>query len=427
MAPPRTAPARNIAVLPFTNLSPEPGSEYFSDGLTEELIHALTTVEGLRVVACSTAAQLRNREDDIYSIGRQLNVAAVLVGSVRQAGGRLRIMARLVDTATGYYLWSETYDRQLEDLFAIQEEISRAIVDTLCIKLLGRGRAMARTPTNLEAYNLYLKGRFHGNQRTREGLERAIEYFREAVAIDPGFATGYAGLADAQSLLADHGLEPAAETMGQAKSAELRALDLDPNLAEAHTSLAFILSLYEWRWAEAGEHYRRAIRLSPGYVAAHHWYSCDYLALLGRMEEAVAEAKLAVQLDPLSPVIAESLAYVLLLARRYEEALEQSGKVAEMAPYFYKAYTNQGRAYIQMGRYAEAIQMLERGLPLAGGVPSVLGALGQAHALAGNHARARAILAELAEMAKKAHVTANAPALIHLGLGEKERALEWIE
>jgi serine/threonine-protein kinase len=424
-----TAAQTNIAVLPFANLSPGPDTEYFSDGLTEELIHALTKVEGLRVVAWSTAAKLKDRQDDIYAIGRQLNVGAVLVGSVRSSGGRLRIMARLVDTGTGYYLWSETYDRQVEDLFAIQEEISRAIVGTLRIRLIGAraSESIARGPSNLEAYKLYLKGRFHWNKRTREELERAIRHFRETVAVDPRFAPGYAGLADAYTLLADYGLAPPAEVMAQAKSAALRALELDQNLAEAHASLALMLSLHEWKWAEADGHFRRALTLNPGYVNTHHWYACDHLALLGRLDEALAEADLAISLDPLSQVITESRCYLLMLARRYEEAIDQSRRVAELDPYFYKAYTGPGRTYIQMGRYDEAIRMLEKGRALSGDVPTLLAALGQAHALDGNTAKARALLKRLEELARTIHVPASAFAVIHLGLGENSRALDHLE
>lgn len=427
-APPAPAAPGTIAVLPFVNLSPEPENEYFSDGLTEELIHALTKLEGLRVVAWNSAAKMKGREEDIPSVGRQLNVGSVLVGSVRRSGGRLRVTVRLIETCTGFHLWSETYDRQIEDLFAIQEEISRAIVDNLRIKLIqpSADRPIARSPSNLEAYNLYLKGRFHWNKRTREGLERAIRYFREALAIEPKFAAGYAGLADAFTLLADHGLAPPT-VMSQAKAAALQALDLDPELGEAHTSLALILSHNEWQWAEAGAHYRRAIELSPGYVTAHHWYSCDYLALLGRMDEAVAESKLAIELDPLSCVMTESLAYVLLLARRFDESLEQLRKVTELEPYFYKGYTHAGRIYIQTGRYTEAIEMLERGRALAGDLPTVLGALGQAHALAGNTDEARAILVNLAGRARTGHVPSTTFALLYLGLGDKDRSLACLE
>ncbi|HVX66599.1 MAG TPA: tetratricopeptide repeat protein [Bryobacteraceae bacterium] len=423
------APAGGIAVLPFANLSREPDSEYFSDGLTEELIHALTKVDGLRVVAWNSAAKLRDRQDDITQIGRELKVAAVLMGSIRTSGGRLRVMARLIEVASGSFLWSETFDRQMEDLFAIQEEISRAIVNTLRIRLIGprSARSGVRGRSNLEAYTLYLKGRFHWNKRTREGLERAIRYFREAVALDPSLAAGHAGLADAYTLMTEHGLARPREAMPEAKAEALEALRLDPALADAHASLALIISLHEWNWVQAGEHYRRALELNPGYLTAHHWYACDYLAILGRFDEALAETALAIELDPLSAVISESRAFILMMARRPEEALEQGRRAAELDPYFYRAYTGPGRTFIQMGRYDEAIAMLERGRSLAGDLPVILGALGQAHGLRGNRAAARALLAQLSRTAAAGYVPATCFALIHLGLGEKDRALAWLE
>lgn len=425
---PGEQPAGNIAVLPFANLSPDPDSEYFSDGLTEELIHALTRVEGLRVVAWNSAARLKDTQQELATIGRQLKVPTVLMGSVRKSGDRLRILAQLVDTASGHYLWSETYDRRTEDLFAIQEEISRAIVSSLRIQLLGPAAArVGRTTWNLEAYDLYLRGRFHWNRRVREGLQLAIQYFTQAISVDPHFAPGHAGLADAYSLLADHGLSLPGEVMPKARAAALRALELAPDLAEAHTSLGIIQSLYDWEWRQAGEHYRRAIELNPGYATGRHWYACDYLALLGRFDEALSEMEVAVRLDPLSPVMNESQAYILLLARRYDEALEQHVATLEFHPHFFKSYTAMGRVYLQKRMYAQAIEMLQKGRSLAGDVPNILGALGQAYALDGQPEKARALLAQLTEMAQHRFVPWTAVALIHAGLGEVERGLDWLE
>lgn len=425
---PATQMAGNIAVLPFSNLSPDPDSEYFSDGLTEELIHALTRVEGLRVVAWNSASKLKDSQQELASIGRQLKVPTVLMGSVRKSGDRLRILARLVDTSSGHYLWSETYDRRTADLFAIQEEISRAIVGSLRIQLLGPAAArVGRTAWNLEAYDLYLRGRFHWNRRVREGLQSAIQYFTQAISVDPNFAPGHAGLADTYSLLADHGLSLPGEVMPKAKAAALRALELDPDLAEAHTSLGIIQSLYDWEWSEAGEHYRRAIELNPGYATGRHWYACDYLALQGRFDEALSEMEVAVQLDPLSPVMNESRAYVLMLAGQYDEALQQHTATLEFHPHFFKSYTAMGRVYLQKGMYAQAIENLRKGQSLAGDVPNILGALGQAYALDGKPDEARALLAQLAETAQRRFVPWTAMALIHAGLGEVDRGLDWLE
>jgi TolB-like protein/Flp pilus assembly protein TadD len=422
-------PGGGIAVLPFSNLSSEPDTEYFSDGLTEELIHGLTKVGGLMVVAWSSAARLKGQPYDVRDIGRQLSVSTVLVGSVRSSGDRLRVMAQLIDTASGQYLWSETYDRQMADLFAIQEEISRAIVKTLRIKLMDRPGApvIRRGEYNLEAYNLYLKGRFHWNKRTADGLNRGLHYFEQAIAVDPGFAPGYAGLADAYSLLADYGLVNPGDIMPAAETAARKALEIDPTLAEAHTALASIRVSYFWEWAEAEEHYRRAIDLNPGYATARHWLAVDYLAMLGRLDEAMVEIEIAQQLDPLSPIIREGKGFLFMLSRRYPEAIEEYRQMLELDCFFYKAFTSMGRAYTQMGMYDEAITMLQKGRSLSGEIPNILGALGQTYALASRPADARRLLEELSELAKRRHVPSTCRALIHLGLGEKERALEWLE
>jgi serine/threonine-protein kinase len=423
------AQGRAIAVLPFSNLSSEPDTEYFSDGLTEELIHGLTKVGGLMVVAWNSAARLKGQPYDVCAIGRQLNVSTVLVGSVRSSAERLRVMAQLIDTSNAQYLWSETYDRRMQDLFAIQEEISRAIVKTLQIKLMDRPGApvIRRGAYNLEAYNLYLKGRFQWNKRTTEGLKRGVHCFEQAIAVDPDFAPGYAGLADSYSLLADYGLVDPGDIMPVAETAARKAIAIDPTLAEAHTSLALIRSSYFWEWAEAEEHYLRAIDLNPGYATAHHWFSVDHLAMLDRMDEAMVEIEIAQQLDPLSPIIREGKGFLFLLSRRYEQAIEEYRQMLELDCFFYKAFTAMGRAYTQMGMYEEAITMLQKGRSLSGDIPNILGALGQTYALASRPAEARRLLEELSELANRRHVPSSCFALIHLGLGEKERALEWLE
>jgi TolB-like protein/Flp pilus assembly protein TadD len=406
-----------IAVLPFSNLSSEPDTEYFSDGLTEELIHGLTKLDGLMVVAWSSAARLKGQPYDVREIGRQLNVSTVLVGSVRGSGERLRVMARLVDTSNGHYLWSETYDRQIEDLFAIQEEISRAIVKTLQPKLIAP--AIQHGAYNLEAYNLYLKGRFQWNKRTAEGLKRGVQLFEQAIAVDRDFALGYAGLSDAYSLLADYGLVKPADIIPAAESAARKALEIDPTLAEAHASLGLIRSLYAWEWAEAEQHYRRAMELNPGYATTHYWLAIDYFGRLGRWEEAFQEIEIALQLDPLSPIIRQGKGYLLMLSKRYDEAIEEYRQTLDLDCFFYRAFTSMGRAYTQKGMYEDAIAMLQKGRSLSGDLPSILGALGQTYALAKRPADARRLLEELAELAKRRHVASTCFALIHLGLGER--------
>ncbi|MEO8126005.1 MAG: tetratricopeptide repeat protein [Bryobacteraceae bacterium] len=415
-----------IAVLPFANLSPDCENDYFSDGLTQELIHLLTKVEGLRVVAWNTSSQLKGKTPDPYSIGQQLKVGSLLTGSIRGTNDKLRITAQLVNTKDGHYLWSETYDREMKDVFAIQEEISVAIVKTLSDKLTCQA-PMRSSGSNLEAYNLYLKGRFHWNKRTDTGLHRSIQFYSDAIALDQNFAMAYSGLADSYSLLADYGYVHPSVGMPKAKAAAEKALELDPMLGEAETSLGLIRGVYEWRWQEAERHYRRAISLSPGYSTAHHWFAIDYLCLMGRFAEAVAEMEIACELDPLSPIIREGIGFLAMLDGRHDEAIGHYKEVLELDPYFYKGFTSMGRAYIQKGMYEEAIVQLQRGRALAGEVPNILGALGQAFGLGGRVKDARRTLDELTQLSETRFVPCTSLALVHLGLGEKAQALEILE
>ncbi len=418
-----------IAVLPFVNLSPNPDHEYFSDGLTEELIHALTKLPGMRVVAWNTAAQLRGRQQDILAIRQQLKVGTVLTGSVRIAGPSLRVRAQLIDTESGVYLWSETFDRQMQDVFAIQEEIARAIVRTLRVQLAGaqEGALAGRARTTVSSYDWYLKGRYLWHRRTPEELAQSVRCFENAIAADGNSALAHAGLADAYSLLVDYGLMHPAQGLPHAKAAAERAIALDPGLAEPHCSLALIRGLNEWEWADAERLYLRAIALNHGYATAHHWLGGDHYAILGQFEEAIAELNMAVQLDPLSSIIRETRGYTRMLKREYQAAIEEYREILTMEPSFYKAFTSMGRAYAQMGRYEEAIEMLQKGRSLAGDVPSILGALGQAYGLVGDERRARELLAELERLAQTRYVPSTCFAFVHLGLGEKVKALEWME
>lgn len=424
---PKASQGKTIAVLPFANLSQQSGNEYFSDGLTSELIHALTKAEGLNVVAWTSAAQWKGRAYDLKDIGRQLQADVVLEGSVRHAQNNVRIMVQLIDAATGLYLWSESYNREMSDIFAIQEEIANSIVSVLRIRLRARHSPGGRRETDIESYHLYLKGRYHWNKRTREGLQTSVGFFQEAIQRDPNYALAYAGLADAWSLLVELGLERAGDLMPQAKTAALKAIELDSSLAEAYTSLAFIRSLYDWEWTEAEGHYRRAVELNPGYASVHHWLAVDFLAVLGRMEEAEAEIKLAHQLDPLSALLSESHGYILLLSRRFEEALNHYCQLLEKEPGFYRIHTAIGRVYGFLGRYDESVAALLRGRQIAPDVPSIAGALGQTHALAGREEEARRELQLLHDMSGRIAVSPTCFALIHAGLGENAKALDYLE
>jgi len=418
-----------VAVLPFADLSPKPGNEYFSDGLTEELIHALTRVPGMRVVAWNTAAQLRGRQQDIGALRDRLQAGTALTGSVRIAGPSLRVRAQLIDTESGLYLWSETFDRAMQDVFAIQEEIARAIVRTLRVQLSENpdGTLLARNRSTIDSYDYYLKGRYHWHKRTPEELARSVQFFESAIAADPNSALAQAGLADAYALLVDYGLMSPAEGMPLAKAAASRGVELDPELAEAYTSLAMLRCVYDREWEDAERLYLRAIALNPGYATARHWYGVDFCAMLGRFDEAAAELEIAGQLDPLSCIIREGAAFVKMLRRDYDGAVRAYRELAEFDPSFYKAYTSLGRAYLQQGNYPEAIAMLEKGRALAGDIPNILAAMGQVYGLAGEPERAREVIGKLAELSHRTYVPATVYAVVHLGLGENEHALDWLE
>jgi len=436
---PRPKPAaaqKTIAVMPFTNLNSGSELDYLCDGITEELIHALTRVRDLRVVAWNSVSRMKGREQDIAAIREQLQVETILRGSVRCLGDRRRITAQLIDAASGYYLWSEAWDRSVADVLAIEEDIAQAIVNTLRVRLWPETRTrLTPRATSVECYNLYLKGRFQWNKRSPDGLRVGLRCFEEAIAIDPEWALGWAGIGDSFAVLADYGLLPQEAAIPAANRAAEKAVELDPALAEAYATLGLLRSRYHWKWDEALRYFRRALELNPGYATAHHWYAVDYLGMVGRFDEALSEIELAISLDPLSAITQEGRGHLLMLAGRYDEALRQLEALTQFDPTFYKAWTTQGRVYAQKGDYAKAIELYEKGLEMAGDMPSLLGALGQAYALAGQAERARGILGKLREMSAAGQRTggpgapprASAFAIVHLGLGESEQALEWLE
>ena len=427
-AVPQASAKKSIAVLPFTNLTRGTEDDYFSDGLTEELIHLLTRIPNLRVVAWTTASQLRGRERDLAGIRQQLRVATILRGSVRRTADRVRVTAQLIDSGSGDYLWSETYDRGLENVFAIQEEMAQAIVQALQVKLTAQSQPEApRRAPNLACYNLCLQGRFHANKRTQEGLHKSVERFEEAILADESCAEAHAGLADAYSLLSDYGLMSPSEAVPKARAAAERALELDPQSAEANVSLAFVRSLFEWKWEEAGPLYRTAIAVNPGYSRARHWYGLDYLALLGRFEEALSEVRTAHDLDPLSMIIREGLGYMHMICRDYPKALAVYRELSDMDPSFYKGHSSMGRVLSLMGKYDLAIESLQRARELSGAVPNVLSALGDVLARAGRKEEAGALLEELKALSHTRWVPASCFAILHMGLGDHAQALTYLE
>ena len=428
-APQSDSHVKSIAVLPFRNLGPEPDHEYFSDGLSEELIHLLTTVPGLQVVAWHSSARMKSAEYDPARIRRQLKVESILCGTVRRVADQLRVTAQLIDTSDGRYLWSELYERRMQDLFAIEEDIAWAIVNTLQIRSRRRpvSSGSRQKVSDVEAHNLYLLGRFHANRRTSEGLLKSIACFEKAVALNPDNALGHGALAETYALAADYGVRNPAECVPMAKAAARHALELDPMLAEAYTSLGFLRSNYDWEWNEAERLFRRGIEINPGYATAHHWFGLDHLANLGRFEEARKHIEIARRLDPLSAIILLSEGYLSLLERNYDEAIRCYQELLELDPFFSKTFSALGRAYGQMNRYDEAIEMFNKAIAMAGGPPNCLSALGQTYAMAGMEQFARLKLTELTELSEQIHVPATCFALIHIGLGENDLALDYLE
>ena len=422
---------KRIAVLPFLNISPDPKDEYFADGLTEELIARLSTVSGLKVIARTSVMRFKATTKSLGEIGKELRSGTVLEGSVRKAGDRLRVTAQLIDATTEEHLWVQNYDRQLEDVFAIQTEVAENVADALKTRLLDEERQkIEKKPTgNIGAYTLYLKGRYYWNERSRDPLAKAIKYFEEAIKRDPKFALAYSGLADSYVVLVDHGYLAPTEGYAKARDAAMKALELDDTLAEAHTSLANILS-YQWDWIRAEEEFTKALRTNPNYATAHHWYSI-HLLYLGRLDEAFRELEIAGELDPLSPMIHAYGALVYLGARKYDIALEELDKALELDPNFVPAHANRVLVYLAKSMFEEALAEQERVLPFFQPLSTAMRAeVGSVYAIAGRTEEAKRILRECEEAwAHECDKDANpqALALIHLKLGNKDRAFEWIE
>ena len=387
-----TSNAQSIAVLPFVDMSPAKDQEYFSDGMSEELLNLLAKIQGLKVISRTSSFSFKGKNLDVRKIGENLGVDNILEGSIRKSGNTIRITAQLIEVNKGTHLWSETYNREMKDVFASQDEISKMIVDILKIKLSGnQANQPARSFTkNPEAYEDYLKGRYHWNTRTDEGIKKAIGYFENAISKDSNYAAAYSGLADTYLTLYDYELMSFDESTSKAKDAAQRALKLNENLAEAHNSLAHI-DLHEWKWESAEEGFRRAIALDPGYVLAHHWYSLC-LTAIGKTNEAVTQMEKARVLDPLSTRINADLGMAYLSAGRYDEAIEQEKKTLELNPRSAGAYWIRGMAYQQKKMYEQAIKDYQTALQRSPNNPNFLAALGHVYASSGNTAAAHKVL-----------------------------------
>jgi TolB-like protein/Tfp pilus assembly protein PilF len=417
-----------LVVLPFDNLTGDKEQEYLSDGLTEELITQLGRLhpQGLGVIARTSAMTYKGTRKTVAEVAREMNVDYVLEGSVRRSGNTVRVSAQLIRAADQIDLWADTYERDLRDVLTVQTEVARAVADQIRLQLTPeqQARLASARPVEPEVHEAYLKGRFFWNQRTGRGLEEAIAYFQKALRADPNFASAYVGLADSYLLLGTHAGSRPLDIYPKAKAAALKALELDDTLAEAHTSLAYEKDLYEWDWAGAEREYRRAIELNPSYATAHGWLGLHF-AYLGRMDEAIAEMRRARELDPLSLIINANLATLLHWGGREQEALDQFRKTLEMDPNFAFGRMVFGRYLIDRGMYKESIAELQTAVALSP-TASRRSLLGWAYARSGNRVEALKILSELQEMSGREYVPPWAIANLYTGLGDRERAIEWL-
>jgi TolB-like protein/Tfp pilus assembly protein PilF len=425
---PPAAMTPSIAVLPFLNLSADPDNEFFCDGLAEELLSALTKIGRLFVVARASAFSFKGKNLDAREIGRRLNVDTIIEGSVRMVADRVRVSVQLVNADTGFQLWSERYNRRMTDLFALQDDITLAIIEQLKVELLEKEKValLRRHPADLDAYNLYLKGRYHWGKRP-QGINKAIEYFLLAIEKDPRSALARAGLADCYATLGswENGTLPPVQAMARAKSAANKALELDGRLAEPHATLAYRATHHDWDWEAAEAQFRRALELNPNYTVSHHWYS-HYLTAMGRIEESLVASKRCLELDPLDLVTNIHMAWHHHFARQYEEAVDQCWKTNELhpnsfwPPYFFAL------AYQQQGKIAEAAAEFHKAIQMSGNVTFTTAGLGHLYGCSGRTAEAEAIFEELRLRAQKTYVPAYDLALVCVGLARTDQAFEWL-
>jgi eukaryotic-like serine/threonine-protein kinase len=430
-AAPPAAAKKSIAVLPFEDLSQAKNYEYLCDGISETLINALTNIEGLWVPAQTSAFSFKGKTRDIREIGQKLGVENVLEGSVQVAGDNLRVTARISNVQDGRQVWSEIYNRKMADIFAIQDDIAKAIVAEMKIKLLGnKGAPLVKNYTeNLEAYSLYLQGRNYWNRRDEKSLTQSIEYFEKAIEIDPNYALAYAGLGDAYSILGNNGHWPPEKAYPKAKEAALKALEIDDQLAEAHSSLGGTLEDYEWDFVGAEKEFKLAIELNPRYAIAHQWYAY-LMSNLGRHEEAMREIIKARELDPLSPRISANVGLLLYYARRYGQAVEELNRALVVDPNHAGTYVFLGWSYEAMGKYEEAVRYYFRAFEVADASKEEedrSADLAACYALMGKRVEARRILNNAIEYSKKDYYSPEAIAEVLAVLGEKEQAFAWLE
>ena len=418
-----------LAVLPFDNLSRDPEQEFFSDGLTEEMIAQLGKLnpERLTVIARGSVAKYKGSSLAVDQIGRELHADYLVQGSVRRASDRVRITVQLIQVRDQTVLWAESYDRELKDMLTLQDSVSRTIANQIHIALTpGRQtRLPSRANLDPEAYEAYLKGRYYWNKRTADGLQKALIYFQQAIDRDPAYGAAYSGLADCNSGLSWHGFKSPAEALPKANAAALKAVEIDPQSAEAHASLGLVL-YHRWDWAAAEAEFKRALQLDPHYANAHHWYG-DNLSVMGRHDEALLEAKQALELDPLNLMVGTWVGLRYYLARQYDLAIEQGQNTVELDANFAPAHLLLGESYVQRGLYEQALAELQTAASLSGNSPLYLAQVGVAHALARRKIEALRIIAQLQTISNNRYVSPYGLAQIYAALNDKEQTFKWLQ
>jgi TolB-like protein/DNA-binding winged helix-turn-helix (wHTH) protein/Tfp pilus assembly protein PilF len=424
-------PIHSLAVLPLANLSGDPSQDYFADGLTDELITKLGQISALRVISSTSAMAYKDVHKPLGDIARELDVQAVVEGSVLRVGDRVRINAQLIRVPADGHLWAHSYEGNFRDTLALQGEVSQAIASQIQATVSPREQAALSKPTtvNAEAHEAYLKGRYFWNKRDAAGLKKAIEYFQRAIAADPGYAAAYSGLADAYALAGgwEYGVLSLQEAAPLAKEAATKAVLLDPALSEAHTSLAFTLDLYPWDWDGAEKEFRRALELNPNYATAHHWYGY-HLMMMGRDEQGIAELRRAENLDPLSLIISAGLADVLYIAHRFDEAMHQLQLTLEMDPKFAVAHYQMGQVLVQQHNADAAVAEFQRAIELSGHSPAYDANLAYAYAVSGHTSDAQRIARDLEQQWSESQGSIGANiALIYTALGDADQAMRWLD
>ena len=418
----------SIAVLPFQDMSPQKDQEYFCDGITEELINVLTHVESLKVIARTSCFAFKDKHKDVREIGKKLDVENLLEGSIQKDNNRLRITAQLIKVTDGSHIWSERFDRDINDLFAIQDEISLAIVDTLKVKLLGEEKAqiIKRSTENLEAYNLYLQGIYFTQMMTPEGYKKALGYYRQALQKDPNFALAYTGLTTIYLASTTYGNAPPHEAYPKIKEYTKKALEIDSNLAEAHSTLGTICMYYDWNWKAAEQEFNLAIQLNPNSQWIHIWYSL-FLTVTDRHDEAIVEAERALELDPLSSFINTSLGHAYYYARQYDNAIEKQRLTITMYPDYFLAHFHLGLAYRGKSMIRETIEEYKRAVNLSGEAPIIVSGLACSYYEIGKKEEAKKLIESLELRLKNEYVSSTCFVLYHILRGDHDQAFKWLE